>query len=68
MPANHLLRQVDAVLNFDEVRTALADCYSPIGRPSANPELRLRMLFIAYAYGIRSERRLCQEVRLNLLL
>jgi transposase len=66
VPADHLLRRMDAVLSFDPLRATLAGYYSPIGRPSIDPELMLRMLLIAYAYGIRSERRLCQEVHLNL--
>jgi transposase len=44
----------------------LADFYSPIGRPSIDPELMVRMLVVDYCYGIRSERRLCEEVHLNL--
>jgi len=66
VPSDHLLRQLDAVLNFDRVRSFLADYYSSTGRPSIDPELMLRMLLIGYAYGIRSERRLCGEVHLNL--
>ena len=64
--ADHLLRRINTVLSFDPLRATLAGYYSPIGRPSIDPELMLRMLLIAYAYGIRSERRLCQEVHLNL--
>jgi transposase len=66
VPADHPLRQLDAVLNFDQTRTVLAGHYSPIGRPSIDPELMLRMLLVGYAYGIRSERQLCNEVHLNL--
>jgi transposase len=66
VPADHPLRQLDAVLHFDRVRTALAEHYSHTGRPSIDPELLLRMLLLGYAYGIRSERRLCREVHLNL--
>ncbi len=66
VPDDHLLRQLDAVLNFDRVRSFLATRYSSTGRPSIDPELMLRMLLIGYAYGIRSERRLCSEVHLNL--
>ena len=40
--------------------------YSEIGRPSIDPELMIRMLIIGYCFGIRSERRLCEEVHLNL--
>ena len=67
VPADHMLRRLDKVLQtFDRVRSALADHYSPTGRPSIDPELMLRMLLIGYAYGIRSERLLCSEVHLNL--
>jgi len=66
IPANHLLRQLGQVLQFDRLRPALAAYYSHTGRPSIDPELMLRMLLVGYAYGIRSERRLCGEVHLNL--
>jgi transposase len=66
VPGNHPLRQIDAVLNFERVRSALAGHYSATGRPSIDPELMLRMLLIGYVYGIRSERLLCGEVHLNL--
>src|SRR5258708_17173570 len=64
--ADQHLRQLDAVLNYDQTRTVLAGHYSPIGRPSIDPELMLRMLLVGYAFGIRSERQLCREVDLNL--
>ena len=66
VPGDYLLRQLDGVLNFERVRSALASHYSATGRPSIDPELMLRMLLIGYAYGIRSERQLCSEVHLNL--
>jgi transposase len=66
VPGDHLLRQLDVVLNFDRVRSALAGHYSSTGRPSIDPELMLRILLIGYVYGIRSERRLCSEIHLNL--
>jgi transposase len=66
VPPDHLLRQLDSVLNFDQARTVLARHYSPLGRPSVDPELMLRMLLVGYAYGIRSERQLCNEINLNL--
>ena len=49
-----------------ELRTELKPFYSTIGRPSIDPELMMRMLIIGYCMGIRSERRLCEEVHLNL--
>jgi len=66
VPADHLLRQIDAVLDLSKLRSQLAPHYSHTGRPSIDPELMIRMLLIGYCYGIRSERHLCEEVDLNL--
>ena len=66
VPADHLLRGVDHFLDLSELRQHLATYYSNIGRPSIAPELMIRMLIIGYCFGIRSERRLCEEVHLNL--
>lgn len=66
VPREHLLRQIDCVLDLSELRRHLAPFYSHTGRPSIDPELMVRMLLIGYCYGIRSERRLCEEVSLNL--
>jgi transposase len=66
VPADHLLRGIDHFLDLSELRQHLADHYSNTGRPSIDPELMIRMLVIGYCFGIRSERRLCEEVHLNL--
>ena len=66
IPPNHLLRGIDRCLDLHELRCHLADHYSHTGRPSIDPELMIRMLIVGYCYGIRSERRLCEEVHLNL--
>ena len=66
IPANHLLRSIDRCLDLSDLRHYLADFYSPIGRPSIDPELMILMLVVGYCYGIRSERRLCEEAHLNL--
>ena len=66
VPADHLLRGVDRFLDLGELRRHLASFYSHTGRPSIDPELMMRMLVIGYCFGIRSERRLCDEVHLNL--
>ena len=66
VPADHLLRGIAHFLDLSGLRTHLASFYSHTGRPSIDPELMIRMLIVGYAYGIRSERRLCEEVRLNL--
>lgn len=66
VPQDHLLRSIDQFVDLAPIRAHLAPYYSPIGRPSVDPELMLRMLLVGYCFGIRSERRLCQEVHLNL--
>lgn len=66
VPEDHLLRGVDRFLDLSGLHDHLAPFYSHTGRPSIDPELLMRMLIIGYCYGIRSERRLCEEVELNL--
>jgi transposase len=66
VPHNHLLRRLDGILDLSWLRAELLPFYSHTGRPSVDPELMIRMLLVGYCYSIRSERRLCQEVELNL--
>lgn len=66
VPADHLLRAIDGFLDLADLRQHLAPFYSHTGRPSVDPELMVRMLLVGYCFGIRSERRLCEEVHLNL--
>jgi transposase len=66
VPQDHLLRGIDGVLDLGDLRRHLAPFYSHTGRPSIDPELMIRMLIVGYSFGIRSERRLCEEVHLNL--
>jgi transposase len=66
VPSDHLLRKIDAVLDLSSLRHELVPFYSHTGRPSVDPELMLRMLLVGYCYGLRSERRLCDETHLNL--
>jgi transposase len=66
VPADHMLRAIDRFVDLADLRARLAPFYSSTGRPSIDPELLIRMLLIGYCYGIRSERRLCEEVHLNL--
>jgi len=66
VPADHLLRAIDRFVDLSDLRVHLAPFYSSTGRPSIDPELLIRMLLIGYCQGIRSERRLCEEVHLNL--
>jgi len=66
VPEKHLLRAIDGFVELDGLRRGLEPFYSAIGRPSIDPELMIRMLIVGYCFGIRSERRLCEEVHLNL--
>ena len=66
VPQGHLLRSIDRFVDLSNIRAHLADFYNHTGRPSVDPELLIRMLLVGYCFGIRSERRLCEEVHLNL--
>ena len=66
VPTDHILRRIDRFVDLSDVRAFLAPFYSSTGRPSIDPELMIRMLIIGYCMGIRSERRLCEDVHLNL--
>lgn len=66
VPPDHMLRSVDRFVDLTGIRQHLAAFYSSTGRPSVDPELMIRMLLVGYIMGIRSERRLCEEVHLNL--
>ena len=64
VPPDHLVRQIDDVLDPGWVHNELAPYYSPIGRPSIDPVLMIRMLIVGYVFALRSERRLpvCAEL------
>jgi transposase len=68
VPASHLLRKINVFVSkaLADVHREMAAFYSHTGRPSIDPELMMRMLIVGYCYGIRSERKLCEEVALNL--
>ena len=66
VPPDHLVRRIDAALDLSWLRAELAPYYSHTGCPSVDPELMIRMLLLGYCYSIRSDRRLCQEVEMNL--
>jgi transposase len=66
VPADHMLRSIDRYLDLADLHQYLEEYYSHTGRPSVDPELMIRMLLVGYCFGIRSERRLCDEVHLNL--
>ena len=66
IPEDHLLRLIDRYVDFGFVREGLTSFYSSTGRPSIDPEVLLRLLLVGYLYGITSERRLLEEVRMHL--
>src|SRR2546425_6223060 len=66
VPENHLLRLIDRHVNFEFIRAKLKDSYSDAGRPSIDPELLMRMLLVGYLYGVTSERKLVEELRMHL--
>ena len=68
VPANHLLRRIDPFVReaLSDLHMELEPYYSATGRPSIDPELMIRMLLVGYCFGLRSERRLCEEVKLHL--
>jgi transposase len=66
VPSDHMLRSIDRFVDLSDVRQHLAPFYSSMGRPSIDPELMIRILLVGCCMGIRSERRLCDDVHLNL--
>ena len=66
VPENHLLRLIEKHISFEFVCERLSNSYSETGRPSIDPELLLRILLIGYLYGITSERKLVEELRMHL--
>ena len=66
IPGDHLLRLIDQYVDLSFVRERLKPFYSSTGRPSIDPEVLLRLLLIGYLYGITSERRLLEEVKMHL--
>lgn len=66
IPDNHILRLINRYVDFSFIHKKVNRLYSDIGRPSIDPELMIRMLLIGYLYGITSERRLCDEVKMHI--
>lgn len=66
VPEGHLLRLIDRHVDFSFIKERVRHLYSYTGRPSIDPEISIRMLLIGYLYGITSERRLCEEVRMHI--
>ncbi|KUP06238.1 transposase, partial [Bacillus coahuilensis p1.1.43] len=66
VPSDHLLRKIDKYIDFSFIIEKVRPYYSEEkGRPS-DPLILFKMMFIGYLYGIRSERKLEQEIRMNM--
>jgi transposase len=66
VPADHLLRRIDAVVDLEFIREKVKHLYSPDnGRPALDPVVLFKLLLIGYLYGMRSERQLMREVQCN---
>lgn len=66
IPREHLLRKIDGIICFDFIYEILAPYYPSVGRPSVDPVSMFKMLLVGYLYGIKSERRLVEEIQLNI--
>ena len=66
IPETHLLRKIERMVSFDFIYDLLAPYYPATGRPSVDPVSMFKMLLIGYLYGIKSERRLVEEVQFNI--
>ena len=67
IPDNHLLRKINRIISFEVIYDLLAPYYPATGRPSIDPVSMFKMLLVGYLYGIKSERRLEEEVRYSVL-
>jgi len=65
IPKNHILRLINKYVDFF-IRSKVKHLHSNMGSPSIDPEVLIRMLLIGYLYGITSERKLCEEVRMHI--
>ena len=66
IPEDHILRLIDRYVDFSFIRSKIEHLYSHTGRPSVDPDVMMRMLLVGYLFGITSERRLCDEVKMHL--
>ena len=66
VPENHLLKRLDKLVSFDFVRDITKDYYSHTGKPSIDPIVLVKMILVGYLFNIRSERKLVEEISLNL--
>ncbi|MCA1041259.1 transposase, partial [Bacillus infantis] len=66
VPSNHLVRKVEAAIDFSFIYPLVKDMYSEVGRPSIDPVVLIKMTFIQYLFGIRSMRKTIEEIETNM--
>ncbi|MFF2289286.1 transposase, partial [Peribacillus butanolivorans] len=66
VPSNHLVRKIEAAIDFTFIYDLVKDMYSEIGRPSIDPVILVKLTFIQYTFGIRSMRKTIEEVETNM--
>lgn len=67
VPEEHFLRKLDRVVDFSFIYEEATDCYCPNnGRPSVDPVILIKYLLIGFLFGIPSERRIEQEIEVNM--
>jgi transposase len=66
VPPNHLVRKIDAAIDFSFIYDLVEDMYSEVGRPSIDPVILIKLTFIQYTFGIRSMRKTIEEVETNM--
>lgn len=65
VPQDHLVRKLEAAIDFSFIYPLVEDLYSPFGRPSIDPVVLIKMTFIQYVFGIRSMRQTIKEIETN---
>ena len=66
VPEDHLLRKIDKYIDFSFIYEKVKNYYcKDNGRPSIDPVMLFKMMFVGYLYGIRSDRQLEQEIQVN---
>ncbi|WP_064468048.1 transposase [Lederbergia galactosidilytica] len=65
VPQEHLVRKLDAAIDFSFIYPLVEDLYSTIGRPCIDPVVLIKMTFIQYTFGIRSMRQTIKEIETN---
>ena len=66
VPQDHLVRKLDAAIDFSFIYPLVENLYSTIGRPSIDPVVLIKMTFIQYTFDIRSMRQTIKEIETNM--